>query len=280
MLYSRYTSLAVLALLLSGCLSTPRQKIKRIAYYTVSGEADPAKVDEIVKGFQRPQKIELYDTLGNLIRENRFDKDGIEDNIEENTYDSNNKLIEKVTYTNYYKQPHTKHYLYRYIYQNGLLKETLFYFRNFDSVGFWAKDVVTYNAAKQKIKEAYCRQDSTEGETRLYDWKDRYSYVKTVLNKAHTVAERHFVQLNKDGKEVEHNMNFSPSAGNELAFPNVYQYTFDQYGNELTRVRLLNDKLVDKTEYEYRYKNGDWVYRCFRVNKAARWTELRKIDYY
>jgi hypothetical protein len=265
-----------------SCSSTMQdKKIKKIEYYNFSGKVDNSKAEEIFKTKTGLNKVEYFDTLNNLILENSFDKDMNEDNIIEIRFDKDNRVIEKLTFKNFYNQPHTKTYLSKYIYKDNLLVEILGYYGAFDTTGFFARNVVTYNQKKQKIRDEYTEYNDNAGkETRIYNWQDDYSYVEDRINKEGIIAEKHFVRLNNQGKEIEHRMNFELSSNSDTSFPIHFEYTFDQLGNELTRIKKMDGKPVENTEYEYLYENSNWYYRVFYSNKNAMWTQIRKIEYY
>lgn len=256
------------------------KKIKRIEYYNFNGKFELSKAEEIFKTKAGLNKVEYFDTLGNLVKENGFDKAMTEDHIIDYKYDSNSQLTERMTYKNYYNQPQTKDYMYRYIYQGKLLTEILWYFRTFDSSGYTAKNRISYNEKNQKIKDEFIEVENGITETRIFNWQDQFSYTENRFDKENKIAEKHFVRLNNQGNEIEHRMNFEPSSNGDTSFPIHFEYTFDQFGNELTRTKKMDGKPVQNTEYEYQYENANWNYRVFYSNKNVMWTQIRKIEYY
>lgn len=271
-----------LFLLLFSCSSKMKdRKVKSIEYYTINGKLDPSKADEVFKTKSGLQKVENFDTHGNLIKENGFDRDLNPDNVIEYKFDNNNNLIEKLTFKNYYNQPLTKTYLSKYIYDNNLLIEILHYYGTFDSTGFWARNKISYNEKKQKIRDEYASyNDDAEKETRIYEWKDENSYIEDRINKEGILAERHFVRLDKRRKELEHRINFELSSKDDYTYQVYFEKEFDEYGNETISKSKYVGKPVQIKVYKYLYDNESWIYRLQSTDDKNYWTEFRKITYY
>jgi len=256
------------------------RKIKSIKYYRFDGKVEPNKSDEIFKAKLGLYKVENFDTNGNIIKENGFDREMNPDNVIERRFDSNKNLIELLTFKNYYNQPLTKTYLSKYIYENNLLVETLHYYGTFDSSGFWARNKTNYNTKNQKIKDEYVSyNDEAEKETRIYEWKDDYSYIEDRINKEGILAERHFVRLDKNGNELEHRMNFGLTSKNDYTFPMYFEKSFDENGNVTVSKNKYEGKPEQKTEYKYLYEGKNWIYKL--QNSGGNYsTEFRTIEYY
>ncbi|OAQ38088.1 hypothetical protein A5893_14890 [Pedobacter psychrophilus] len=256
------------------------RKIKSIEYYRVDGKSEPNKSDEIFKIKIGLYKVENFDTNGNIIKENGFDREMNPDNIIERKFDNNKNPIELLTFKNYYNKPLTKTYLSKYLYENNLLVESLHYYGTFDSSGFWARNKINYNSKKQKIKDEYeSYNDDAKKETRIYEWKDEYSYVEDRINKEGILAERHFVRLDKRGKEIQHRINFELLSKEDSSYQVYFEKEFDEYGNEIVSISKYVGKPIQKTEYKYLYDGENWKYRLQFTNQNY-WTEFRRIEYY
>ena len=202
------------------------------------------------------------------------------DDIIERKFDENKNLIELLTFKNYYNQPLTKTYLSKYVYENNLLIESLYYYGTFDSSGFWARNKTYYNARKQKIKDEYVSyNDEAVKEIKLYKWKDEYNYIEDIINKEGILAERHFVRLNKKGKELEHRINFALSSKEDSTYKVYFEKSYDEYGNEIISKSKYVGEPIQKTEYKYIYDGGNWNYRLQITNENYS-TEFRQIRYY
>jgi hypothetical protein len=177
-------------------------KIKKINWYNINGFADHTTAEDLFRSSTIPYKVLQYDSTGNLVRENGYDRDGKEDNVVQYKYDQN-KLVEKISYKNFYEQPLGKTYIEKYLYRDNLLIETRYYYGTDDSSGFFAKMPVYYNGQKQKIKEEYfAYNDDGVNETRSFNWKDHFTYVeKRITASGH--VERHFVKLDAKGNQLE-----------------------------------------------------------------------------
>lgn len=283
----RFSAKLPVALCIAFCLfisfSVPwkDKKIKRIEYYNCSGKVDAVKAAAIFKSQAGLSKAEQFDLFGNLVRENGFNRNGGEDDIVMNVFDNNHHIIEQQNFKVFNHQPPVKTYLCKYRYTNNLLVEMLWYYGSFDSSGFFARNTITYNEQKQKIRDEYIEYNDNAGkETRIYTWHKSNSYTEYRLNKAGKLAEKHFVQLNSMGKELLHKMNFEPASDNDSALPIQFDYTYDRFGNELTRKKTVNGSVVELTKYEYRYENSQWIYRVFYSNNKPLWTQFRSIEYY
>jgi hypothetical protein len=277
-----YHYLFTIIILINSCSSKMKErKIKSIEYYRLEGKLDPNKSAEIFKAKLGLYRVENFDTNGNIIKENGFDREMNPDNVIEYKFDGSNNLIEKITFKNYYNQPLTKTYLSRYIYNNNLLTEILHYYGTFDSTGFWARNKISYNEKKQKIRDEYASyNDDAEKETRIYDWKDDNTYVEDRINKEGTLAERHFVRLDKRLKELEHRINFELASKDDYTYQVHFEKEFDEYGNETISQDKYVDEQVEKKVYKYLYDNGNWIYRLQSTDGKNYWTEFRKIAYY
>lgn len=268
-----------LVLIFLTVISCNRQ-IKKIEYYAFSGKVDSNRAEEIFKTKSGLYKVEIYDTSGNLIRENGFDYEMNEDNVIERKYDENHNLVEVLTYKRYSNQVLSKTYLWKYIYKDNLLVEILSYYGTFDSSGFWARNTFIYNNKKQKIKEEFISyNDEAIKETRLYDWKDEFSYVEDRIDKEGLLAERHFVRLDKNGKEIEHRINFGVNSKDENSYQVYFENSYDEYGNVLINKSKYVGSPEQKLEYEYLYVRKNWNYRLQNSDNNYS-TEFRKIDYY
>ena len=277
------TGIITLSITVFFSCSSPMQdkKIRRIEYHNLSGKVENAKAAEIFKTRSGLSKVENFDSLGNLVRENGFDRDMNEDNVIEMKFSETNKIIEKLTFKNFHNQPNTKTYLSKYIYKDGLLVEILWYYGTFDTTGFFARNTLSYNQKMQKIRDEYIEYNDNGGkETRIYNWKDNYRYIEDRLDKEGHLSERHFIQLNTKGSKSEHKMNFAPSSNDDTSFPIIFEYTFDRFGNELTRTKKINGRPAEITEYVYRYEGSNWTYRVFYSNGNVMWTQFRRIEYY
>ena len=276
-----YNYLFTLIILVIGCSSKMKErKIKSIEYYRFDSKVESDKADNIFKTKLGLYKVENYNTNGNLIRENGFDNDKKQDNVIENKFDSNNNLIEKQTFKNYYNQPLTKTYLTKYIYKNNLLVETLSYYGTFDSTGFWARNKTSYNDKNQKVRDEYISyNDDAEKETITYDWKEQHSYIADKINKEGILAERHFVRLDKNGKELEHRMNFGVTSNSDFTFPTYFVNSFDEYGNVLVSKNKYKGKPEQLMEYKYLYEGEYWNYKLLNIAENFS-TEFRRITYF
>lgn len=276
-----YHYLFIIIILIISCSSKIQErKIKSIDYYRFDGKLEPNKSDEIFKTKLGLYKVENFDKNGNIIKENGFDREMNPDNVIERRFDKNKNLVELLTLKNYYNQPLTKTYLSKYVYENNLLVESLHYYGTFDSSGFWARNKTYYNARKQKIKDEYVSyNDDAEKEIRLYEWKDEYSYIEDRINKEGILAERHFVRLNKKGKELEHRINFELSSIEDSTYQVYFEKSFDEYGNEIISKSKYVGEPIQKTEYKYIYDGENWNYRLQITNENYS-TEFRQIRYY
>lgn len=273
--------LAIIIFIISCSYKMKERRIKSIEYYRLEGQIDPNKSDEIFKIRVGIYKVENFDTNGNLIRENGFDREMNPDNVIEYKFDVNNNLIEKMMFKNYHNQPLTKTYLSKYIYKNNLLTEILHYYGTFDSIGFWARNTISYNEKKQKIRDEFASyNDEATKETRIYDWKDENRYIEDRIDKEGNLAERHFVRLDKRRKELEHRINFELASKDDYTYHVYYEKEFDEYGNETVGKNKFVGKQVQKTVYKYFYDNGNWIYRLEIDENNKYWTEFRKIAYY
>ncbi len=276
-----YNYLFIFIFIISCSSKMKERKIKSIEYYTLNRKLEPSKTDEVFNTKLGLHKVENFDTSGNLIKENGFDRDMNPDNVIEYKFDNNNNLIEKMTFKNYYNQPLTKTYLSKYIYDNNLLIEILSYYGTFDSTDFWARNKISYNEKKQKLRDEYVSyNDDAEKETRIYDWKDENSYIEDRINKEGILAERHFVKLDKRRKELEHRINFELTSKDDYTYQVYFEKEFDEYGNETVSKNKYVGKQVQKTVYKYLYDNGNWIYRLQSTDDKNYWTEFRKIAYY
>ena len=277
-----YHHLFIIIILIISCSSKIQErKIKSIDYYRFDGKLEPNKSEEIFKKKLGLYKVENFDTNGNIIKEeNGFDREMNPDDIIERKFDENKNLIELLTFKNYYNQPLTKTYLSKYVYENNLLIESLYYYGTFDSSGFWARNKTYYNARKQKIKDEYVSyNDEAVKEIKLYKWKDEYNYIEDIINKEGILAERHFVRLNKKGKELEHRINFALSSKEDSTYQVYFEKSYDEYGNEIISKSKYVGKPIQKTEYKYIYDGGNWNYRLQITNENYS-TEFRQIRYY
>lgn len=266
---------------ISFSASEKNKKIKKIEYYNCSGKVNSAHAAAIFKNLTGLGKAEYYDTSGNLIRENGFNRNKKEDDIVLNVFDNSNHLIEKQNFKIFNNQPPVKTYLSRYRYANNLLIETEWYYGTFDSSGFFARNTITYNQQKQKIRDEHIGYNDNAGkETRIYTWHNHHSYTEFRLDKDGKLAEKHFVKLSSTGKELLHKMNFEPTSDDDSTLPVQFEYTYDRFGNELTRRKTINGRMAEFTYYEYRYENTCWIYRVFYSNNKPLWTQFRKIEYY
>lgn len=277
-----YHHLFIIIILIISCSSKIQErKIKSIDYYRFDGKLEPNKSEEIFKKKLGLYKVENFDTNGNIIKEeNGFDREMNPDDIIERKFDENKNLIELLTFKNYYNQPLTKTYLSKYVYENNLLIESLYYYGTFDSSGFWARNKTYYNARKQKIKDEYVSyNDEAVKEIKLYKWKDEYNYIEDIINKEGILAERHFVRLNKKGKELEHRINFALSSKEDSTYQVYFEKSYDEYGNEIISKSKYVGEPIQKTEYKYIYDGGNWNYRLQITNENYS-TEFRQIRYY
>lgn len=267
-------------ILLSCSFHTRTQKIKKIEYYRIDNKVDHSKAGEIYKTKQGLNRIEEFDGMGNLIKESTFYKDTMLGTIIERKFDQHNNLIEQVIFSKNLNQTLTKTYLEKYLYSNNLLVEVLFYYGTFDSTGFWARRNITYNEKKQKIKETFVayNEDAEKG-TSIFTWKDAYNYIEDRIDRDGVLAERHFVKLNKQGKELEHKINYEVSSEDDFTYQVSTEKKFDQYGNELFSKWTSEVKPVEITTYQYLYDRENWKYRL-QHSDGYYYTEFRKITYY
>lgn len=276
-----HSYLFIFILIISCSSKMKERKIKSIEYYTINGKFEPSKADEVFKTKSGLQKVENFDTNGNLIKENGFDRDMNPDNVIEYKFDSNNNLVEKLTFKNYYNQPLTKTYLSKYIYDNNLLVEILSYYGTFDSTGFWARNKISYDERKKKVRDEFASyNDDAEKETRIYNWKNEYTYIEDRINKEGLLAERHFVRLDKRQKELEHRINFELSSKDDYTYQVSFEKEFDEYGNETVSKSKYVGKPVQIKVYKYLYDGESWIYRLQSIEDKTYWTEFRKITYY
>ena len=276
-----YRYLFLIIIMTISCSSKIKErKIKSVHYYRFNGKLEANKSDEIFKKKLGLYKVENFDTRGNIIKENGFDREMNPDNVIERRFDKKKNLIELLTFKRYYNKGLTKTYLSKYVYENNLLVESLYYYKTFDTSGFWARNKTYYNASKQKIKDEYVSyNDDAEKEIRLYKWKEKYSYIEDRINKEGILAERHFVRLDKKGRELEHKINFELSSKDDSTYQVYFEKCFDDYGNELISKRKYVGHPIEKTEYKYNYDGENWNYRL-QITNGKYSTEFRHIKYY
>ena len=272
----------VFSILIIICCSSKmkNRQVKKIEYYTLNGKIESNKLDQILKEKLGLYKVEIFDTKGNLIREIGFDSDKNEDNVIERKFNDNNNLLEVLKFKKYSNQPLTKTYLSKYVYKNNLLVEILSYYGTFDSIGFRARNTISYNDKNQKIKDEFISYtEDANKETRIYNWKDEFSYIEDRIDNDGILAERHFVRLDNKGKEIEHHINFDLMSKDDYTFHVYFENTYDEFSNVLLKKSKNEYSPEQKTEYKYLYDRGIWIY-CLENSDNYYSTTFRKIEYY